>query len=87
MTIETDCLTVIQALRSPFHMDSYFGALIDECKNMQLDVSTDSILFVKRSANSVAHIIARASCFVADRTFRSDDFTPAILDVIWKDII
>ena len=66
-------------------MDSYFGGLITECKGLWKDVKNIKILFVKRSANSVAHTLARALCLVADRSFRGGDFPPAILDVILKD--
>ncbi|XP_062086518.1 uncharacterized protein LOC133792627 [Humulus lupulus] len=85
VTIETDCLTVVQALRCSISMDSYFGSLITECKGLWSDVKNIKILFVKRSANSVAHALARASCHVADCTFRGGDLSPAILDVISKD--
>ncbi|XP_062100043.1 uncharacterized protein LOC133805913 [Humulus lupulus] len=84
--IETDCLTVIQALRSRVKMDSYFGSVISECKSLWSALNLVDLLFVKRSANNVAHAIGRASCSVADRAFRSDDFSPAICDVILKDI-
>ena len=85
VTIETDCVTVVQALRSSISMYSYFGSLISECKSLWNDVKNIKILFVKRSANSVAHVLARAFCHVADCTFRGGDFPPANLDVILKD--
>ena len=85
VVIETDCLTVVQALRSSVSMDSYFGGIISECKNLLKDERI-SILFVKRSANSVAHVIARASLSHADRIITSMDLSPAIMDVILKDI-
>ncbi|XP_062086997.1 uncharacterized protein LOC133793717 [Humulus lupulus] len=85
VTIETDCLTVVQALRCSISMDSYFGSLITECKGLWSDVKNIKILFVKRSANNVAHALARASCHVADCTFRGGDLSPAILDVLLKD--
>ncbi|XP_062085344.1 uncharacterized protein LOC133791431 [Humulus lupulus] len=78
--IETDCLTVVQALRSAISMDSYFGSLIKECKGLWNDDKNIRIFFVKRSVNSVAHALARASCHVADCTIRGGDFSPAILD-------
>lgn len=33
------------------------------------------LLFIRRSANVVAHYLARASCYVADRKLRSVDTT------------
>ena len=83
--VETDCLTVVQALRSPVSMDSYFGSIISDCKSLWKDTLI-TVIFVKRSANCVAHAFARASRLVADRVIRSGDFSPALLDVILKDI-
>ncbi|KAM6542760.1 hypothetical protein CsatB_007207 [Cannabis sativa] len=60
-TLETDCLTVVQALRSSTDMISPFGQLILECKKLLSILKTVSVLFVKRSANMVAHNCARAS--------------------------
>ncbi|KAM6544107.1 hypothetical protein CsatB_008554 [Cannabis sativa] len=86
VTIESDSLTVVQALRSSLPMSSYFGGVISDCKTLLESVSDVSILFVKRSANGVAHAVARASSYVADRVFRSNDFTSDIRDVIMKEV-
>ncbi|KAM6552927.1 hypothetical protein CsatB_013689 [Cannabis sativa] len=59
--VETDCLTVVQALRSTIDMISPFGQVILECKELLSALKTVSVLFVKRSANMVAHNCARAS--------------------------
>ncbi|XP_060960159.1 uncharacterized protein LOC133030999 [Cannabis sativa] len=59
--VETDCLTVVQALRSSMDMISSFGQVILECKKLLSDLKTVSVLFVKRLANMVAHNCARAS--------------------------
>ncbi|KAL8087907.1 hypothetical protein AgCh_037884 [Apium graveolens] len=45
---------------------------------------TDNLTVVQ-SANSVAHFLARASYYVADRTLRTEDISPEFLDVILKD--
>ncbi|KAM6549548.1 hypothetical protein CsatB_021224 [Cannabis sativa] len=63
VVVETDCLTVVQALRSSVHMISLFGQIINECKQLMLELSHVSVFFVKRSANVVAHSFARASHF------------------------
>ncbi|KAM6584602.1 hypothetical protein CsatB_011604 [Cannabis sativa] len=63
VTLETDCLTVVQAIRSEVKMISMFGQIIQECKNLLLELKTISMLFVKRSATMVAHNCARASIF------------------------
>ncbi|KAM6569730.1 hypothetical protein CsatB_017715 [Cannabis sativa] len=56
--IETDCLLVVQALRSSIHTSSPFGEIITKCKNLLAQVRNVSFNFVKRSANVVAHEIA-----------------------------
>ncbi|KAM6559662.1 hypothetical protein CsatA_028901 [Cannabis sativa] len=86
VTIESDSLTVVQALRSSLPKSSYFGGVISDCKTLLEGVSDVSILFVKRSANGVAYTVAQASSYVADRVFRSNDFTPDIRDVIMKEV-
>uniref|UniRef100_A0A803QBY9 Reverse transcriptase n=1 Tax=Cannabis sativa TaxID=3483 RepID=A0A803QBY9_CANSA len=63
VTLEADCLTVVQALRSTVDMISLFGQVIHECKKLLLELKTIYLLFVKRSANMVAHNCARASIF------------------------
>uniref|UniRef100_A0A803P1R5 RNase H type-1 domain-containing protein n=1 Tax=Cannabis sativa TaxID=3483 RepID=A0A803P1R5_CANSA len=63
VTLETDRLTVVQALRSSMDMISLFGQVILNCKKLLSDLKTVSVLFVKRSANMVAHNCARASIF------------------------
>ncbi|KAM6569414.1 hypothetical protein CsatB_017399 [Cannabis sativa] len=63
VTLETDCLTVVQAIRSEVNMISMFGQIIQECKSLLFELKTISVLFVKRSANVVAHNCARASIF------------------------
>uniref|UniRef100_A0A803P8S6 Reverse transcriptase domain-containing protein n=1 Tax=Cannabis sativa TaxID=3483 RepID=A0A803P8S6_CANSA len=56
--IETDCLLVVQALRSSIHTSSPFGEIITKCKNLLAQVRNVSFNFVKRSANVVAHEIS-----------------------------
>lgn len=54
--IETNCLSMLQAIRCSTVNLSYLGRVIDECKAL-----------VKRSANSVAHLSATHDSSVADR--------------------
>uniref|UniRef100_A0A803QK79 Reverse transcriptase n=1 Tax=Cannabis sativa TaxID=3483 RepID=A0A803QK79_CANSA len=86
VTIETDYLTVVQAIRSPLPMFSYFGSVISDCKTLLKDVNDMSILHVKRSANSVAHTITRVSSCAVNRVIRSNEFTPDIRDIIVKEV-
>ncbi|XP_030483709.2 uncharacterized protein LOC115700281 [Cannabis sativa] len=86
VTIETDYLTVVQAIRSPLPMFSYFGSVISDCKTLLKDVNDMSILHVKRFANSVAHTITRVSSCAVNRVIRSNEFTPDIRDIIVKEV-
>uniref|UniRef100_A0A803PEE1 Reverse transcriptase domain-containing protein n=1 Tax=Cannabis sativa TaxID=3483 RepID=A0A803PEE1_CANSA len=71
--VETDCLTVVQALRSQVKMISLFGIVISECKCLLRELKNVSICFIKRSANMVAHCLARASILYPDRSFSLGD--------------
>ncbi|KAM6561714.1 hypothetical protein CsatA_030953 [Cannabis sativa] len=85
VVVESDCLSVIQAIRSNLPLLSYFGSVISDCKLLLEQIGDVSIYFIKRSANSVAHSFARASYFVADRTLLSNDVSTDLLHVIMND--
>ncbi|XP_060961055.1 uncharacterized protein LOC115724007 [Cannabis sativa] len=69
--VETDSLTVVQAIQSPLEMVPYFGSVISDCKTLLEELIGVSVLFVKWSANRVVHFLARASYSVADRIITS----------------
>ncbi|XP_060959224.1 uncharacterized protein LOC115699974 [Cannabis sativa] len=83
--VETDCLTVVQAIQSNLPLLSYFGSIISNCKELLKQLCGVSVNFIKRSANSVAHSFARASYFIADRTLSSNDVSTELLHVIMND--
>lgn len=58
VVVETDSL-----IRSPYAMLSYFGSVITECKSMLQYLPQVFVLFIRRSANSVAHHLARGSYY------------------------
>uniref|UniRef100_A0A803PJ82 Reverse transcriptase domain-containing protein n=1 Tax=Cannabis sativa TaxID=3483 RepID=A0A803PJ82_CANSA len=86
VTLESDCLLVIQAIRSPMRMISSFGSVIQECKALLLELGNVLIYFVKRSANSVAHSFARASSFYLDRVFSLGDVPTELLPCLVAEI-
>lgn len=55
--IESDCLTVVQAIRSEVIMLSPFGKIKVESRRMIKDLNI-KLFFIKRSANMTAHFIA-----------------------------
>ncbi|XP_062093901.1 uncharacterized protein LOC133799929 [Humulus lupulus] len=83
--LESDCLLVIQALRSNVSMLSYFGDVISECKTIWNSSNNVSCMFVKRSANKAAHAIAKAFYSPADRIYKEGEFPSSILNVILGD--
>ena len=69
VVLETNCLLVVQALRSKIRMDSYFGSIIEDCKSLWTKPTHVNICFVQRSANKVAHSFARVACYFADHVW------------------
>lgn len=69
VVIESDSLVVVQAIRSKVRMSSPFGAIIMECRSLLDDQNTTSVSFIRRSANMVAHELARAVYSYPDRLF------------------
>lgn len=81
--VETDCLSVIQAIRcSSVHL-SYFGRVIDECKSLvnELKNCRVTLNFVKQYANTVAHFLARHNSYVADRIWSGECVYPELYHV------
>lgn len=85
VVVESDSLLVIQSIRSSVSMMSYFGSIVEECRSMLKELPEVKLLFIRRSANSVVHHIARVSYYVADLVVRSVDVSPDLLDVIMQD--
>lgn len=83
--VETDSLVVTQSIRSSVSMVSYFGSIVEDCRSMLKELPDVKLLFIRRSANRVAHHVARASYYVDDRVIRSVDVSPDLLDVIMQD--
>ena len=67
--LETDCIRVIQAMRSLTVLASTFRLIIEYCKKLVHEIANAEYYFVKRSANRVAHCLARQSCFMSDCIF------------------
>ena len=55
--VETDCLVAVQAIRSSATLFSYFGVLVQECRNLLKETKDKGIVlrFEKRYANNLAH--------------------------------
>ncbi|PNX90774.1 60S ribosomal protein l23, partial [Trifolium pratense] len=66
IVIETDCLQVVQALRSRQKNNTEFGAIIECCRSLVNLYENCDISYVRRQANRVAHDLAQASRFIAN---------------------
>jgi hypothetical protein len=65
ITIETDCLQVVQTLQSKQKNYTEFGAIIDRCRSIINLYENCRVSYVRRQANRVAHELAKASRFIA----------------------
>lgn len=57
--IEIDCLEVFNAISNNTVYPNGFGLVIDGCRALARSIGEVTFSFVRRSANTVAHIIAR----------------------------
>lgn len=66
----------------------YLGRVVDECKDMlhELKDRSVSLRSIRRSANKVAHYIARYSFSPADRRWRGDNVHSDLLYVLSNDL-
>ncbi|XP_060959389.1 uncharacterized protein LOC115700161 [Cannabis sativa] len=87
VTMESDCLGVVQALRSSICMISLFGQVIQSCKNLLADLSTVEVIFVKRFANLVAHRFVRVSKLYPDRTFSMESVPTDLLPYLVTEFV
>ena len=74
--VETNCLVMVQAITSAAAPISYFGRLIQECKNLLADLKDRNVMvrFIKRSANTIAHFIAKSTYTMSDHSWRVSDY-------------
>lgn len=74
-------------LEVKFSSPSYFGGLITACIETRKTLhNTIFFLFVKRSANQVAHALARASCVPAECVSEVGVLPPSIVSFLVQDL-
>lgn len=63
VVVETDYLVAVQAIRGTAAMLSYFGSIVQECRDLLVGMKDKSVIlkFVNRSANNLAHVSASCS--------------------------
>ncbi|KAL8112546.1 hypothetical protein AgCh_020025 [Apium graveolens] len=85
VVIESDCLVVVQSIRSSVQMRSKYGHIIEECKRMLKEFNNIELYFIKRSANRSAHELARMSRMYPDRIFDGNSIPVIVRDCILFD--
>lgn len=85
--IETDCLKVVQALRSSLTFTSPLGLVIADCKQLMQGIANAAFCFIKRSANRVAHCLARQSIFLSDRSFTEANAPSEVMYLCMSDLL
>ena len=86
--IESDCLVAIQSIRSGTILHSYYGRLVEECKHLLLLLKPKRVClkFIKRSANAVAHFLAKDTSIVSDRILEGFDVPSDLQSVMLNDL-
>ncbi|KAM6558367.1 hypothetical protein CsatA_027606 [Cannabis sativa] len=87
VVIETDALVVVQAINSSILMPSQFGLLVGDCRILLSSLNNISLKFVKRSANRVAHCLARESCFSSDCVFNQHNVSAGFKSIIMAESV
>ncbi|XP_074377686.1 uncharacterized protein LOC141719203 [Apium graveolens] len=86
VTLESDCLVVVQAVRSSAPMRSHFGAFISECRNIMYRLNNVELLFVTRSVNMVAHHLTRESYALSGGRLDRWSISVSVTDCIEMDL-
>lgn len=88
VTLESDCLQIVQAIRSSFLCYSYLGRVVKDCRNILASLLNKNVkfVFIKRSANKVAHFLAKSTCSLADRVWRVGDVHSDFHNILLNDL-
>ncbi|XP_074346940.1 uncharacterized protein LOC141685753 [Apium graveolens] len=85
IVINSDCLAVVQAMRSNVILNSPFGQVIRECRMILRDLNIE-LFFVKRSANMAAHYLARESCSFPGQVFDRGSVPIELNSILFVDL-
>lgn len=84
--VESDCLVAVQAIKGSCKMLSTFGLIVEDCRFLLSELPNVYLGYVKRSANSAAHCIARASYYLPGRSLDVHDLPPAFASIVQGDL-
>ncbi|KAK9929437.1 hypothetical protein M0R45_026537 [Rubus argutus] len=79
LLVESDCLSIVQALQSAVLDFSELGFLLEDLRQMLSEASAASLSHIYRSANAVAHLLAREAG-VNHRSFEFFSVAPSFLE-------
>lgn len=85
--MESDCLSMVQAIRSQVSMRSYLGQIIEDCREMLRRLNKITLFFVRRSANMVTHQVARELYYLSGRRLNRESVPVYIKNVIALDLV
>ncbi|KAM6586177.1 hypothetical protein CsatB_013179 [Cannabis sativa] len=77
--VKTDCLTLINDIKNAKILASPYGFVLQDCRGLLTSLVSVDCCFVKRSANRLAHALAQASLYKADRVLSGDSLLLVIL--------
>ncbi|KAM6587325.1 hypothetical protein CsatA_009930 [Cannabis sativa] len=83
--LESDSLVSIKAIRNHSSLCSIFGNLAQDCHSLLLSMPLIKIRFVKRSANRLAHVVARMSRSLSGRIISVSNAPAAVMDVLYSE--
>ncbi|KAM6588206.1 hypothetical protein CsatA_010811 [Cannabis sativa] len=83
--LESDSLVSIQAIRSHSPLHSIFGNLVQDCISLMLSLPFVKIRFVKRSANRLAHVVARMQRSLSGRLISVSNAPVSMLDILYSE--
>lgn len=66
--MESDCLAVVQLIRSKIVFRSPLGSIIMECRRILVELNI-ALFYITRSANMAAHCLARESLLFPGHIF------------------
>ncbi|XP_074377018.1 uncharacterized protein LOC141718535 [Apium graveolens] len=86
VTIESDCLVVMQMIRNSAPMRTRLGQIIQDCRELIKKAHNLKLYFIKRSANMPAHELAHVAHMYTDRIFDWSSLPVKIRDCIQFDM-
>lgn len=85
--VESGSLLIINALNNYVNDSSSLGLIVDDGKNMDMDIQSCSFVFVSRSANQTIHALTRVVCSMFGLEGQVYPVPYVISDVIIHDLV